>query len=139
MAFIQSLIPLIKPVLVGAFVMYVFGYLWYGVVFRKTWMRLKGMPENFKPDMTKGGAIKSMVIKFLLDILTALAFCLIGLFPVSLKITCILAGIIWFGFMMPGILSPYLWDNKSLKLVGFDMLFSILAFALLAVTVFYVH
>jgi hypothetical protein len=137
MEFLSSLTPLLKPVFIGAIATYVFGWLWYGIVFQKTWMMLKGIPLDFKPDPKE--AIKPMVIKFVLDVLTATAFCFVAFIPNSLQYTYIVSGIVWFGFILPGFMGPYLWDKKSFKLVCFDGLFSLLSFALLAAVVYYVR
>ena len=100
--------------LVGMFI----GYLWYGVLFGKLWMKLSGVQTSKKP---KGMGIR-YTVQFVLTLLMAFVLAHSLLFASSyLKIEGIEAGLSaaiwnWLGFIVPVSLGAVIWEGKSFKL-----------------------
>ena len=133
--FAQIIMPMLTPVLTGAVVTFAFGYLWYGVVFAKQWMSLSGRMDMGTP--TRGAMVKSMLIKFLMNILIAAGVFLVSLIPQSLKYSFIVTSFAYIGFVFTHQIDGYLWGGHSFKLVMFDTAYQVLSFVLLVTTMFY--
>lgn len=97
----------------------IIGWLWYGPVFGKTWMRLMGwtsIPKvNLSPATAYGlGFVGALVQAFVLA--HALVFA-----SAYLEVTGISAGLQgafwnWLGFVAPVTMGMWLWEGKSWKL-----------------------
>lgn len=127
-----TIVLLARPALLGGLALFAFGYLWYSVVFKKYFMKLRGEdPENCPPP-APGQMAKTLGIKLVLDILTAASFTIVAYPTAPYRLTLLFTAIIWVGFTLPQIMSAYLWDNRSLKYTAFEIAFSLASFAVLA-------
>ena len=93
----------------------VLGFVWYGPLFGKTWMRLIGAKPLSQAEMEK--MQKKMIPVY------ALQFCLVllqvlllsSLVGPKVSMSVASAGLIWLGFVMPTIASICMWNNESRK------------------------
>lgn len=131
----QTLILLIKPALIGGLALFGFGYLWYSVIFKDYFKKLREEEGKTKEVKSDEQMFKTHGIKLALDILTAAAFSLTCYPDAPYRITFLITSIIWIGFTFPQIMSAYLWDKRSGKYTAFEVAFSILSFVVLAIVV----
>jgi len=104
-------------VLVSGFSTMVWGFLWYGPLFGKTWMKLVGMSmEDMQAGKSKMG--RSYLLAFLGSLLTAyvLAHFLGYAGAETAGQGAQGAFWAWLGFVVPMNLSGVLWTNKPWKL-----------------------
>ncbi len=112
-------------VVVALVASFVFGWLWYGVIFSKTWMRLNGM--NMKGKKPKKGVMaKAMILNILGTFIMVCVFGLLilatGMITVSGVLT--LALWIWLGFFVSTtLLGSVLWDMKPWALFCFNAVY----------------
>jgi hypothetical protein len=122
---------------VAAIVAFVIGGLWYGPLFGKTWMKLSGITMQ-KSKSAKKKASKSMVIGFILTVVTAIALaCLLahtqaGTMAEALQV----AFVLWLGFMMPVEAGSVIWEGKSFKLLALNSLHSLVSVFVMAAIIF---
>ncbi|MBX4210478.1 DUF1761 domain-containing protein [Candidatus Parcubacteria bacterium] len=120
-------------VLLAAVAHFILGFLWYGPVFGKTWMRL----SNIDPAMTdqmKAGAKKAYVISFIGALVMAYVISLIvnNLLVLTLDNAVKLGAMLWLGFIATSNLSNFLFskDKKPWSLYfltgGYDLLGTVL-------------
>ncbi len=128
-------------ILLGAVILFVFGFLWYGPVFGKHWVKMIGMTDAQIAEGKRKGMshmIPQMVIAFVLCLISASV--LKYLIPnTGIDFSAFLKSItlIWFGFVLPLHMNGYLWEKKSLKLTMFNCAESILGFIVLAGVVYF--
>lgn len=115
--------------------MFVFGYLWYSVIFKNYFMKLRGEAGMLGEAPTKQQMLKTLGIKLILDILTAASFTLVCYPGAPSRLTVLITFIIWIGFTLPQIMSAYLWDKRSVKYTAFEVVFSLLSFGVLIVVI----
>lgn len=132
---IQTLILLARPALIGGIALFAFGYLWYSVIFKNYFMKLRGEAGMMGEAPTKQEMLKTLGIKLILDILTAASFTLVAYPDAPYKLTALITFIIWIGFTFPQIMSAYLWDKRSGKYTAFEVAFSVISFVVLALVV----
>lgn len=97
----------------------VLGFLWYGPIFGKQWMKLMNISEKeAKKAKKKGMPAHTYVLMILSALLTALVLKLMLVqFPFrTLDALFATAGIIWVGFNVPLALDSVLYEGKSWKL-----------------------
>lgn len=109
-------------VIVAAIANMVVGFLWFGPIFGKQWVKMMGWtPEEMK-EAQKKGMTKSYVIAIIGSLLTAWVIAELTVILGSyLYLTGIMAGfkagfIGWIGFVVPVGLSTVAWEGKSWKL-----------------------
>ena len=93
----------------------IIGFIWYGPLFGKTWMRVTGaavMNDTERKQMQKN-AIPLYVVQFLITLIELYVLAnLIGRNPiVGLKI----AVLMWLGFVMPTLVGMSMWTNEPRK------------------------
>ncbi len=102
-------------VVVAAVAAYIVGWLWYGVLFGKTWMKLNKMsPADIKKAKQKGMATP-MILNFIGTLVTVYVLAvLIGAVEANDMIGAVqLAFWIWLGFLLATtVLGSVLWDGK---------------------------
>lgn len=99
------------------------GFLWYGPLFGKQWIKLSGMTEEkMKKAKESGQDKKGYAISFLGALVMAYVLAHALVFAASYtNTTGVSAGVMvgvwnWLGFVMPVTLSTVLWDGKPWKL-----------------------
>lgn len=128
-------------IFIGAVTLFIFGALWYTVLFGKMWASLM----QFTPEQMAKSKSESMVLKlaimFLLNLITAST--VYYLFPQLLALSfgeflhTIL--IIWVGFIFPLYVGQSLWEGKSWKLVVLNSVGSILSFVFVSGAIYFMQ
>jgi hypothetical protein len=123
-----SIHHLVVLVLVSAVLQWILGALWYGVIFRKSWKAMTGVPA----DQKLGDMIFPMICSFVACLL--LSFVLIHVvawagarvFTGGAKI-----GIVcWLGFMAPPLFSQHIFERRRANLFAINAAYWLLAMAL---------
>lgn len=119
----------ILAVLVAAAAMFVIGFAWHGPLFGKTWMRLAGVAmPNPRPSFAS--MVPQMMWNYIANVVVASVFAAMLGFIASLTPDpafidwsrgAIVAGWIWFGFLMPITSYNVIWMNQSKKLWFFEL------------------
>src|SRR5258706_2519733 len=127
-------------VLVAAASSVVLGFLWYGPLFGKMWMKWTGMkmPKTMTPKMKQMmmrsyglTIVGSLIMSFVLA--HALIFA-----SAYLPITGVAAGLMtgvwnWLGFVVPISLNSVLWEGKSWKLWALNNGYALVALSMMGV------
>jgi len=109
-------------VLVAAVVNMVVGFMWFGPLFGKTWIKLAGLNYEHLAEGAKSGMGKKYFIAFVGSFLIALMLDHAIIFSGAyLGIAGVLSGVNagfwnWLGFFVPVTASAYLWEGKPFKL-----------------------
>lgn len=109
-------------VLVAAILNIVLGFLWYGPLFGKQWMKLSGMSKEKIESMKKKGMTKTYVMVLVSSFVMSYVLAHALVFASGyLKVYGLSAGIMsgfwnWIGFVAPVILGPVLWEGRPYKL-----------------------
>lgn len=112
-------------VLIAALAQMAVGFLWYGPLFGKMWMRLSGMGADMmkSPEM-KAKAQRGYMVSFLGSLVMAyvLAHFVIYFDVVNWSGAWQLSFWLWLGMIATTQLSPVLWNDKPFKLYLLDAL-----------------
>src|SRR5437899_2301190 len=110
-------------VLIAAVVSMPLGFLWYGPLFGKQWMKLSGMSkEKINAAKKSGKANMGYGLMFVGSLVMAYVLAHSLVFASSyLKVTGVPAGVMagfwsWLGFIGPVTMGSVLWDGKPWKL-----------------------
>lgn len=109
-------------VAVGAVFSVVLGFLWYGPLFGKQWIRLSGMTDEQLANAKASGMKKEFGIVILTSFLMTYVLAHALVFASSyLHVEGVQAGLTagfwnWLGFIVPVTISPVLWEKKPWKL-----------------------
>lgn len=104
----------------------VLGFLWYGLILGKTWIKLSGMSQTQINDAKNSGMAKSYSISFIGALVMSYVLAHALVFASSyLKVEGVSAGLMagfwnWLGFIAPVTLGAVLWDRKPWKLWFFN-------------------
>lgn len=116
-------------VVAAAVVAFVFGWLWFGPLFGKLWMKLsdsKGMADKSK--MTQ-----NMVLAFVTGLLTSYVFAvLLGATGATTLSSALTVGLwAWLGFAVPFSVGKVLWGGKDWNLFYLDAAHDLIGFLLI--------
>ena len=101
-------------VVVAAVVNFVLGWVWFGPILGKTWVRLGGGELRPTPASILIGFLTALVVSYFLAQSVTFAF-------TALKLSGPVAGLevgfaTWLGFIAPITLGPVIYERKSVKL-----------------------
>jgi hypothetical protein len=100
----------------------ILGFLWYGPLFGKPWIKLSGLSNEKLEEMKK----KGMSMTYLYSFLGAIAMaCVMGVFVDLANATTLMDGamvgfLAWLGIAAPVQLTQVLYENKSWKLYAIN-------------------
>lgn len=115
------------------------GFLWYGPLFSKPWMKLVGLtPEKISEQNEKMGM--TYLTSFVLALISAAVFQLIYMSfnPVNVGESITLAFFIWFGFVFTVMVNQSMFVKKSFKLILIDSGYYLTSFIAWSVLYLYV-
>ena len=126
-------------IVVSAVALFIFGALWYTVIFGKIWSKLMGMTSEQMEQAKKGGMVGKMVIMFVLNLLTVLSvsYLLPRVLDLSFREFYTTIFIIWLGFSFPLLMGGYLWEGKSWKLVLLNAVYGVLSLKLVSAIIYF--
>jgi len=115
-------------VVISAVVQCFLGALWYGLIFKKSWRKLIGIPEGEKPKNQLFGVVASLiacfVLSFVLANIMALAGTLTATGGASIGILC------FFGFIAPPLFTQHIFENRRANLFAINAAYWLVAMAL---------
>ena len=97
------------------------GFVWYGILFRKSWMHMMGITMDSMKGM-KMSANKAYLIQFIASLVMAYVMThslVFGNYYLNMSgwVSGVMAGFWnWLGFIAPVTLGSVLWENKPWKL-----------------------
>ena len=105
-------------IIVAAVAAMVLGFLWYGPLFGKYWMKLTGMTESKMKDAKAKGMTKSYVIMMVSAVVMAYV---LAMFIEKVSATDLMSGAMvgfwaWLGFAATVQMSKVLWGDESWEL-----------------------
>ena len=97
------------------------GFIWFGPLFGKQWMRIVGISMGEMTPAVRRSMMRSytiltasvLVLSFVLAHLVAIAFEVVDMEGVFAGVT--VAIWLWLGFIVPVTLGPVLWENRPWK------------------------
>jgi hypothetical protein len=124
-------------VLAAAVCQWLLGLLWYGVIFRKSWIKLVGLAQGKKPKNQVFGLIASFVACLLLSYVLAQ---FLGLMqhlssvagfvgPTTFTAGMKLGIICWLGFLAPPLFAQHICENRRVNLFAINAAYWLLAIA----------
>ncbi len=119
---------LMMMVVVAAIAEWLLGLLWYGLVFRKSWLALVGFDETHKPKNAALGMISSFIACLLLSYVIAhvVGWAGAATFTGGAKL-----GIIcWLGFMAPPLFTQHIYENRRVNLFAINAAYWLLVMAI---------
>lgn len=119
---------LVKLVLISAVLQWLLGWLWYGLIFKKSWMKLVGFAEGEKP---KNGAmtmvaslIACLLLSYVLIHVIGWAGAVVFTGGAKLGVIC------WVGFMAPPLFTGHIAEGRRANLFAINAAYWLLAMAL---------
>ena len=118
----------ITVIVIAAVIEWLLGALWYGLVFRKSWMALAGFSETNKP---KNGAM-TMVCSFIACLLlTYVMSHVVGWAGATTFTLGVKFGVIcWLGFMAPPLFTQHIAENRRANLFAINAAYWLLVMAI---------
>jgi hypothetical protein len=119
---------LLTLVVISATAQCFLGALWYGVIFKKSWMKLVGLAEDRKPSYQIFGVVVSLigcfVLSFVLAHILALARSITVMDGVAIGIVC------WFGFIGPPFFTQHISEGRRANLLAINAGYWLMAMAI---------
>jgi len=127
-------------IVVAAVAAFVIGFLWHGPLFGKVWMNLSGITQaQMEEAKAKGmGAMApQMACAFIQQLVVAavLAHLITALGIADPVAAATLAFLLWLGFIATTLLNQVLWENKSLNLYLFGIVYHLVSLIVMAVII----
>jgi hypothetical protein len=114
-----------SAVLVAAAIQWLLGWLWYGVIFKKSWAKLLGFSGPGKPGSTTLAMIASFVASLILCFVLANIIMMAGtaafMGGLALATTC------WLGFMAPPMFAQHIFERRPVNLFAINAAYWIVA------------
>lgn len=109
-------------ILVAAIATMVLGFLWYGPLFGKPWMKLAGLTTEKISEMKKKGMTKTYMVSMLASLIMAYV---LSFFVSSVGADTAVAGTVvglwvWVGFVATTMINDVLFLNKSVNLYSIN-------------------
>jgi len=105
-------------VLVAALGSFFIGFMWFGPLFGKIWIKLMGFTDAQMEEGKKKGMMKPMALSIISSLVTAFIYFSLAdaLLVTDFSETITLGFWIWVGFTLPIFLNTVLWEGRSWKL-----------------------
>ena len=121
-------------VFVAAIVSMVVGFLWYGPLFGKMWMKMSGVTQKQIEEAKKKGMTTSYVVAFVGSLVMAY---ILAHFVRYVGATTAAAGMqlafwLWLGFIVTVKLGSVLWENKPMQLFFLDCAYYLVTLSIMS-------
>ncbi|MEK6926344.1 MAG: DUF1761 domain-containing protein [Nanoarchaeota archaeon] len=122
-------------VIVVAVVNFFIGFLWYGPIFGKTWMKAMKFTSKDIEASKKKGMAGMMFISFITSLITTFVLAVLLKSTGTIDIVSgILWGVfVWLGFFLVTTVSGILWESKSSKLFFLNASYDLVRVVIMAV------
>lgn len=114
--------------IVAAAIQWVVGALWYGVVFKKSWMKLTGKTEAGSGGRAAFAMVCSFVASLILVFVLAQIFAMAG--TTGFMNGLALAVVCWLGFMAPPLFAQHIYESRPANLFAINAGYWVVAMAL---------
>lgn len=114
-------------VLVAAIAAHVLGFLWYGPLFGKTWMKLMNISDKDKDKAKQKGMAKLYVLSTIGSLIMAGVIAVLLEGNVNLMSGLLIGLLGWLGFMVPKGLGAVLWEGKPWSLYALNTTFDLVS------------
>jgi hypothetical protein len=118
---------LLTMVVISAAVQCFLGALWYGVIFKKSWMKLAGLTEDHNPKYQVFELVAAFIgcflISFVLAHILGWAGSITALDGASIAIVC------WFGLMAPPLFIQHIFEKRRANLLAINAAYWLVAMA----------
>ncbi|HEY1805970.1 MAG TPA: DUF1761 domain-containing protein [Terracidiphilus sp.] len=115
-------------VVIAAVIEWLLGALWYGLIFKKSWMAMVGFSETSKPKNGALGMVSSLIACLLLSYVIAFVVGWAGAMTFTegakLGIIC------WVGFMAPPLFTQHIFENRRANLFAINAAYWLLVMAI---------
>jgi hypothetical protein len=119
---------LLTIVVIAAVIEWLLGALWYGLVFRKSWLTLIGFSETNKPKNGAFGMVASFIacllLTFVMGHVVGWAGAMTFTSGAKLGIVC------WLGFMAPPLFTQHIFENRRVNLFAINAAYWLLVMAI---------
>ncbi|HVN94368.1 MAG TPA: DUF1761 domain-containing protein [Terracidiphilus sp.] len=115
-------------VVVAAIVEWLLGALWYGLIFRKSWMAMAGFSDTNKPKNGALGMVSSLIACLLLTYVIAHVVSWAG--AMTFTGGAKLGVICWLGFMAPPLFTQHIFENRRANLFAINAAYWLLVMAI---------
>jgi hypothetical protein len=119
---------MLKIVVISAIVQWLLGALWYGVVFKRSWLKFAGFAEGQKPNYRIFGMVISLVACLVLSFVLAHVVGWAG--SITFTGGSKIAIIAWLGFMAPPLFTQHISENRRANLFAINASYWLLAMAI---------
>ncbi len=117
----------------------IIGFLWYGPLFSKPWMKLVGLtPEKISEQSDKMGM--NYLTSFVLALVSAAVFQTIYMSfnPADIVESITLAFLVWFGFVFAVVINQSMFVKKPFKLILIDSGYNLVSLTVWSVLYLYI-
>ncbi len=137
------------PIILAVVASFVFGWIWHGPLFGKTWLKLMNLPLDITPNYRL--MLRAMALGLVATFLTSyvLVFStnvwrpsvwIPSTMDDSWQIYGFMSGFFtWLGFYLPTSLSSVAWEGRSWKLFMLNILYSFFNLQIISMIVAYMH
>ncbi|HLD02949.1 MAG TPA: DUF1761 domain-containing protein [Candidatus Nanoarchaeia archaeon] len=122
-------------VLVATIAAQVIGFLWYGPLFGKLWIKLSGFTDLDMAKAREKGMAKSYILNFIASLVTAyvLAHFVDYVGAASFGTALQLAFWLWLGFIVPVMLGIVIWEGKPARLYILNIVHYLISLVVMSV------
>jgi accessory gene regulator protein AgrB len=118
---------LLTLAIISAVVQCLLGALWYGVIFKKSWMKLAGFTEGQPPKNQLFAVAVSLVACFIISFVLANILGWAG--TISATGGASIGMLCWFGFMAAPLITQHVFENRRANLFAINAAYWLVAMA----------
>lgn len=126
-------------IFLGALAIFIFGAVWFTLIFGRTWAKLMGFNPEGDEISRKTGMVKPLIMNFLANILIVYSVNYLSPLPESLLNFFQILLVVWLGFSFPIFANAAIWERKTWKLVLINSAQSLIALLIAATIVYYMR
>ncbi len=119
---------LMTIIVIAAVAEWLLGALWYGLLFRRSWMAMVGFSETNKPKNGALGMVSSFIACLLLTYVIAHVVGWAG--AMTFTAGAKLGIICWLGFMAPPLFAQHIFENRRANLFAINAAYWLLVMAI---------
>ncbi|MBI2451491.1 DUF1761 domain-containing protein [Candidatus Pacearchaeota archaeon] len=121
-------------ILVSAIASFVLGWIWYGPLFGKTWMKESGITRQQIAQAKKKGMTAQFSVAFISSLVMAFILAHFVKYASTANYTEAISLVfwLWLGFIATIMLGSILWEGKSFKLYLINTLYHLVSLAIMA-------